>query len=56
MTTTAIRPWESHIPQSVSLYFVDYRDSLDDHEDLQEQCIRKNSLYPLDEESFEWYS
>lgn len=50
MTTTAIQSWECHLPKSVSLYFVDYRDSLDEHEEL------KNSLYPLDEEAFEWYS
>lgn len=56
MTTTAIQPWECHVPRSVSLYFVDYRDSLDEHEELQEKCIRQNSLLPLDEESFEWYS
>lgn len=56
MTTTAIQPWECHVPKSVSLYFVDYNESLDEHEDLQEKCIRQNSMLPLDEESSEWYS
>lgn len=56
MTTTAIQPWECHVPKSVSLYFVDYNESLDQHEDLQEKCIRQNSMLPLDEESSEWYS
>lgn len=51
MTTTAIQPWECHVPKSVSLYFVDYNESLDEHEDLQEKCIRQNSMLPLDEES-----
>ena len=37
MTATAIQPWECHVPKSVSLYFVDYNESLDEHEDLQEQ-------------------
>ena len=55
MTTTAIQPWECHVPKSVSLYFVDYNESLDQHEDLQEKCIRQNSMLPLDEESSEWY-
>lgn len=44
------------MPKSVSLYFVDYNESLDEHEDLQERCIRQNSMLPLDEESSEWYS
>ena len=44
MTTTAIQPWECHVPKSVSLYFVDYNESLDEHEDLQEKCIRQNSM------------
>lgn len=31
-----------YIPQYVSLYYVDYRDDLDEHEDIQEECIRSN--------------
>lgn len=50
MTTTAIQPWVCHVPKSVSLYFVNYNESLDQHEDLQEKCIRQNSMLPLDEE------
>ena len=39
----------------VSLFYVDYRDSLDEHEDIQEKCLRSNSLESLYEKSFEWY-
>lgn len=33
-----------YIPQYVSLYYVDYRDDLDEHEDIQEECIRSNNM------------
>lgn len=33
-----------YIPQYVSLYYVDYRDDLDKHEDIQEECIRSNNM------------
>ena len=44
-----------YIPQYVSLYYVDYRDDLDEHEDIQEECIRSNSLEKLYEKAYEWY-
>ena len=42
-----------YIPQYVSLYYVDYRDDLDEHEDIQEECIRSNSLEKLYEKAYE---
>lgn len=39
---TANQSWQSFVPPSVNLYYVDHREDLDEHEDLQEQCIRKN--------------
>lgn len=47
--------WKDYVPRSVSLFYVDYRENLDDHEDLQERCIRQNSLGPLEEQIREWY-
>ena len=43
-----------YVPQCVSLYYVDYRDDLDGHEDIQEECIRSNSLEKLYEKAYEW--
>ena len=48
--------WTAYVPHSVSLYYVDYRENLDSHDDLQEQCIRRNSLGPLEEQILEWYA
>lgn len=36
-----------YIPSSVSLYYVDYRDDLDEHEELQQKCLQDNNLIPL---------
>ena len=47
--------WKNYIPKSVSLYYVDYRENLDKHEELQAQCIRQNNLMPLTEQISEWY-
>ena len=44
-----------YIPQYVSLYYVDYRDDLDEHEDIQEECIRSNNMEKLYEKVYEWY-
>lgn len=52
---TNIQSWKDYVPQSVSLYYVDYRENLDEHEKLQEKCIRLNALMPLTEEILEWY-
>lgn len=52
---TNVQSWKDYVPQSVSLYYVDYRENLDEHEELQENCIRQNDLMPLTEEVLEWY-
>lgn len=52
---TNVQSWKDYVPQSVSLYYVDYRENLDEHEELQEKCIRQNDLMPLTEEVLEWY-
>lgn len=41
-----------YIPQYVSLYYVDYRDDLDEHEDIQEECIRSNKMEKLYEKAY----
>lgn len=52
---TANQSWQSFVPPSVNLYYVDHREDLDEHEDLQEQCIRKNNLDAIREAVFDWY-
>ena len=52
---TNVQSWKDYVPQSVSLYYVDYRENLDEHEELQEKCIRQNDLMPLTKEVLEWY-
>lgn len=47
--------WRKYVPESVTLYYVDYCSNLDGHERLQERCIRQNSFFPLDEQTQEWY-
>ena len=46
---------EKYMPQYVSLYYVDYRDDLDNHLDLLQKCISDNCLYPLTESVFDWW-
>ena len=41
------KSWKDYVPQSVSLYHADYRENLDEYEDLQDRCIRENSLKKL---------
>lgn len=48
MTTTE-RHWKEYVPEAVSLYHIDRNENLDNDEDLQERCIRQNSLAPLDD-------
>lgn len=50
-----IESWKSYVPTVVSLYYVDYRENLDDQEELQEECIRQNNLDRLHENIFDWY-
>ena len=49
-------PWKKYVPETVSLYHVDYRENLDEHEDLQEQCIRNNNMGRLYETVMECYA
>lgn len=44
------------IPETTSLYYVDYRDSLDEHLELLEKCIQDQSYEPLYSEIDDWYS
>lgn len=44
----------NYIPQYVSLYYVDYRDDLDEHEDIQEECIRSNNMEKLYEKAYDF--
>lgn len=46
----------NYIPQYVSLYYVDYRDDLDEHEDIQEECIRSNNMEKLYEKAYYFFS
>ena len=45
---------EQHLPEYTDLFYVDYREDLDEHEDIQEKCIRSNSLEALHEKVYEW--
>lgn len=47
--------WKDYVPRMVSLYHVDYNENLDNHDELQERCIRRNSLEPLKEQVRKWY-
>lgn len=48
--------WKKYVPETVSLYHVDYRENLDEREDLQEQCIRNNNMKRLYETVMECYA
>ena len=49
------KSWKDYVPQSVSLYHADYRENLDEYEDLQDRCIRENSLKKIYERVLERY-
>lgn len=49
------RPWEPYIPTYVDMYYVDYRDDLSDNTKLLQDCIDKNSLYPISEYLDDWW-
>lgn len=49
------RPWEPYIPTYVDMYYVDYRDDLSDNTKLLQECIDKNSLYPISECLDDWW-
>lgn len=44
-----------YMPDYVSLYYVDYRDSLDNNMDLVQKCVAKNNLIPLEESVYDWW-
>lgn len=46
---------KKYMPDYVCLYYVDYRDSLDNSMGLVQDCISSNSLYPLSEEVYDWW-
>lgn len=56
MNTTIAQSWKSYVPSTTSLFYVDYREDLDAHEDLQERCIRNNNLEAIREAAFDWYA
>lgn len=43
------------LPERTSLIYVDYRDSLDEHHDLIQECIHKGNFDALYESIDEWY-
>ena len=49
------KSWKDYVPQSVSLYHADYRENLNEYEDLQDRCIRENNLKKLYERVLERY-
>ena len=44
------------LPKHIELTYVDYRDNLNDHQELLQECITKQSLDSLYEEVGEWYT
>ena len=57
MTTTKItfEDLKDLLPTTTSLYYVDYRDSLDDHTEIVQECIRDNCFDALYDSINEWY-
>ena len=43
---------EQYLPEYTDLFYVDYREDLDEHEDIQEKCIRSNSQESLYEKTY----
>lgn len=44
-----------YLPDYVNLYYVDYRDSLDNSMDVVQKCVAKNTLMPLEESVYDWW-
>lgn len=55
IATTTKDAWKDYFPSYVCLYYVDYRDNLDNQGELMEECIRCNSLYPISESIDDWW-
>ena len=47
-------PWRDYLPEYVNLYYIDYRDTLNELPQTMAECIRTNSLYPVSEEIYDW--
>ena len=44
-----------YLPDYVNLYYVDYRDDLQEHLDLLQECLTNNNECPLSEAIFDWW-
>lgn len=58
LTATSSRPqqpWEPYLPPYVTLYFVNYDDDLRHSHELLQECLERNSLYPISEKIDEWW-
>lgn len=53
--TTSFEDIKDLLPKRTSLYYVDYRDSLDEHTNLIQKCIDNKSADALYEAIDEWY-
>ena len=47
--------WQKYMPQYVLLYYVDYNSNLDAHQNLLQECIEQNSLFPIAERIRDWW-
>lgn len=46
---------QPYLPDYVSLYYVDYRDDLCEHNDLLQESLCSNSLNPINEKVWDWW-
>lgn len=46
---------QPYLPNYVSLYYVDYRDDLCEHNDLLQESLSSNSLDPINEKVWDWW-
>ncbi|MGN1218643.1 MAG: hypothetical protein ACI4TD_11840, partial [Phocaeicola sp.] len=44
-----------YAPDYVNLYYVDYRDDLDNNIDLLDQALQNNSLQCVEEQVYDWW-
>lgn len=49
------KPWEKYIPTYVSMYYVDYRDNLNESSELLQKCIERNNLFAISENINDWW-
>lgn len=47
---------QPYLPSYVNLYFVDYRDNLDDHKELLQESLAANTLDPIHEKVYDWWT